>query len=655
MLGAVRPGIGSRYAQLLFKIKGKVKRRHSMGCVKVDPDMLIRPYRAAFLTLLLLIVAVTGCKPKQADVEAQPKVRQSGSVSVSGTDNALQQWVAPTVQVTPENVDSLLQTARDSAGLGNWFQDERGVLPIVLAINSASSISKVQRDQAEQLRERAVTELIQLGQARIRLMDSSPIAMAESDMIAAVLRTAAPGEERTYPFLDSWEQRRTIALLNSQAQDLIDAGRLGESTERGAQGAYRKVLELDSSNATALNGLANIEQLMIIKARQEADNHWYNLATLELRRAQQVRGDKENLVAQAIKDLEVHRQAYLQQLLDNALLRLPQQNGLKFARTQLVEMIRVARSPDPLVTQLATRVELFEHYGQFRPGQTFTDSLGGSGHGPKMIVVPHGAFVMGSKDDPDANTNEKPAHEIRFAKGFALAVHEVTVAEFGRFIAATKHRTRASRRGFSTIYSEKTGNYARQSWVDWYSDFHGNPAAMNGPVMHVSQRDAQAYIDWLAEQTGKKYRLPSEAEFEYALRAGSTERFPWGMGSPSKKVENLTGLLDVSASRRKWNNGFAGYGDGFWGPAPVSSFPANAFGLHDMGGNLSEWTADCYHANFRRAPADGKAWFNSGCRSYIVKGGSWASSPEQTRSAFRMRVDADTTNAKMGFRVARDL
>jgi formylglycine-generating enzyme required for sulfatase activity len=174
-------------------------------------------------------------------------------------------------------------------------------------------------------------------------------------------------------------------------------------------------------------------------------------------------------------------------------------------------------------------------------------------------------------------------------------------------------------------------------------------------VVHVSVRDAEAYAAWLAEQTGQSYRLPSEAEQEYALRAGTQGRYPWGNGVPPPRFGNLTGGNDTSPSGRNWNNAFVAYGDGYWGPAPAGGYAANAWGLYDLGSNVSEWVSDCWHASYRRAPSDGASWFNPGCRSRVVRGGSWASSPEQTRAAWRSASDSDMTNARVGFRVVRGI
>ena len=137
-----------------------------------------------------------------------------------------------------------------------------------------------------------------------------------------------------------------------------------------------------------------------------------------------------------------------------------------------------------------------------------------------------------------------------------------------RFIQATGYRSRAVRRGHSTVYDERSGNLVRRSNVDWSSDYVGRPAAADAPVLHVSAKDAQAYVEWLSQQSGQRYRLPSEAEFEYALRAGSTGVFPWSSDVPPASAGNVTGARDRSQGGRAWRNAFEGYRDGWWGPAP---------------------------------------------------------------------------------------
>ncbi|HEV2607902.1 MAG TPA: SUMF1/EgtB/PvdO family nonheme iron enzyme, partial [Xanthomonadaceae bacterium] len=129
---------------------------------------------------------------------------------------------------------------------------------------------------------------------------------------------------------------------------------------------------------------------------------------------------------------------------------------------------------------------------------------------------------------------------------------------------------------------------------------------------------------------------------------------PWPGNKPPKEVGDLAGD-DPSPSGRHWGDAFAGYSDGYWGPAPVAHFAPNTFGLFDMVGNVAEWTQDCWHDSYRRAPENGSAWVNPGCAKRVARGASWASSPAQARSAYRAPTDADSSNARLGFRVVREL
>lgn len=259
------------------------------------------------------------------------------------------------------------------------------------------------------------------------------------------------------------------------------------------------------------------------------------------------------------------------------------------------------------------------------------------------------AFEEGRRD------NEGPRHRVAFRRGFAIGRSEVTVKQFRAFVEKTRYLTDAEKFGFSNVYDHHSGRLSRRDGINWKSDYEGRKASDDMPVVHVSWNDAIAYVRWLARGTGKPYRLPTEAEFEYATRARSTSLYWWGDGTPPEAVENLTGEKDTSRGRRKWETYFDDYHDRFWGPAPVESFPPNPFGLYDMGGNVGEWVMDCWHDNYTRAPADGSAWINPGCSLRVVRGGYWASSPVQARSAYRMKASPTARGARMGFRIARDL
>jgi len=328
---------------------------------------------------------------------------------------------------------------------------------------------------------------------------------------------------------------------------------------------------------------------------------------------------------------------------------------LERADAALAHAARVAAQPGG-VAALRQRIHLARHYGPFEPREVFAEKLAVGGRAPEMIVVPYGKFRMGAdEDDAQRQEHEAPQHEVSFRRGFAIARNETTVAEFGRFVGATKYRSSATRAGHSTVYDEKGGAFAEHEGVDWRRDHVGRVASPALPVVHVSFEDATAYARWLSTQTGQRYRLPSEAEFEYVLRAGNGGVYPWGDDSPKKVVGNLAGDGDLSTVSRHWGNAIPGYRDAFWGPAPVRNFGVERYGTYDMVGNVSEWTQDCWHESYQRAPADGTAWVNPGCPQRTVRGASWASALEQVRSASRLPMAPDTSTARLGFRVVREL
>jgi formylglycine-generating enzyme required for sulfatase activity len=263
---------------------------------------------------------------------------------------------------------------------------------------------------------------------------------------------------------------------------------------------------------------------------------------------------------------------------------------------------------------------------------------------------------MGSPEsEPGRSGSEGPQRGIRLARGLAMGQTELTVADFRLFVEATGFITDAEKSGWSTAYQERSGRVVRTRQVSWRENYKGDAAKDKLPVLHVSFNDASAYAAWLSQQTGQRYRLPTEAEFEYALRAGTQSLYWWGDGTPNQMVENLTGQRDRSRSKREWNIAFAGYGDGYWGPAPVRSFQPNPFGLYDLGGNVSEWVEDCWHDSYARAPEDSSAWVNPGCVRRVLRGGSWGSPPEQSRSAYRQGVSAENRGSRIGFRLVREL
>jgi formylglycine-generating enzyme required for sulfatase activity len=248
-------------------------------------------------------------------------------------------------------------------------------------------------------------------------------------------------------------------------------------------------------------------------------------------------------------------------------------------------------------------------------------------------------------------------HKVEIESAFAVSQNEITVQQFGEFIQETSYKTDAENNKSSRVYDIITGRMKSKSRVKWHHDYLGKRASDKDPVIHVSWNDANAYILWLNQKTNLNFRLLSEAEFEYVLRAGSYTLYPWGDGSPAQVIENITGKLDKTRNNKLigWKEGFSQYNDGYWGPAPVASFIPNQFKLNDIAGNVMEWVADCWHDSYTRAPKNGQAWVNPGCESKVIRGGSWSSAPEEFEPSHRFKAENDFTDPRLGFRVALDL
>ena len=231
---------------------------------------------------------------------------------------------------------------------------------------------------------------------------------------------------------------------------------------------------------------------------------------------------------------------------------------------------------------------------------------------PEMIVIPAGEFTMGSPTTEQGRySNEGPQHKVTFAKPFAVSKYVVTFAEWDACVAV--------------------GGCPQASDNDMGRD--------TKPVIEITWDDAQQYVAWLSNMTGRPYRLLAEAEWEYSARAGTTTAYFWGaeIGKGNAYCIGCDGDRDNQET------------------SPIGSFKPNAFGLYDMAGNVWEWVEDCYHDNYDGAPIDGSAWTAGNCPSRIVRGGSWDDSPQSIRSANRRRNSTVNRGNDLGFRVGRTL
>ena len=262
------------------------------------------------------------------------------------------------------------------------------------------------------------------------------------------------------------------------------------------------------------------------------------------------------------------------------------------------------------------------------------DSFKECPHCPEMVVVPAGTFTMGSPtSEIGQNEHEKPLHRVTIARSFAVGKYEVTFAEWDACVSA--------------------GGCKHNPEEGWGRPSDGGWGRGRQPVINVSWNDITAeYLPWLSRTTGKTYRLLSEAEWEYAARAGTTTPFSTGRTITLQQA-NFDGHEPYGESSTLWASGRKDLARGK--TVEVGSFKPNAFGLYDMHGNVMEWVQDCLNSNYNGAPADGSAWTTGECDKRIPRGGSWQLDPKRLRSAQRLYLPPSFRSNNNGFRVARSL
>jgi formylglycine-generating enzyme required for sulfatase activity len=290
----------------------------------------------------------------------------------------------------------------------------------------------------------------------------------------------------------------------------------------------------------------------------------------------------------------------------------------------------------------------------FKPGKQFSDPLKVSGNGPKMIVIPKGQYEMGLSFS--IASAAAPRHRVAIDYDLAVSQHEISIADFKRFIKDTGYKTDAEKNLLGCFNLLKINPLSIFSQVksNWKSPaFDQND---NHPVVCVSWNDAKAYTKWLSDKTGHRYRLLTEAEWEYAARAGSTKENYWsGNNNQSCKYTNFSRQLSQSSDDAMSIFHEVSCDDGFKQTAPVTAFKANSFGIHNMLGNVAEWTEDCTNLTYHNAPTDGSAWKDGMCDSHVVRGGGFDMPISNITVTYRQFKKQNSANNGVGFRVARDL
>jgi formylglycine-generating enzyme required for sulfatase activity len=277
---------------------------------------------------------------------------------------------------------------------------------------------------------------------------------------------------------------------------------------------------------------------------------------------------------------------------------------------------------------------------------------------PELATVPPGQFQMGSAPDApelDAATGESPAVTLAFARPFMVSRREITVGEFRRYVEATGAKAVPGCRVWAG------GQWIQDVDRGWRDPGFATAPRDDDPVVCVSWDDARAYAEWLSAESGKRYRLPSEAEWEYVARGGTSYPRFWGERDSREDLVlslacDYANVYDASAVEALGLPGpNARCSDGAATLAPTGRYKPNAFGVHDIIGNAREWVMDCFTASYLGRPQDARAWtWQGGCELKGVRGGSFASRPRDARAPARGAAPAAHRQSDLGFRVVRD-
>ncbi len=439
-------------------------------------------------------------------------------------------------------------------------------------------------------------------------------------------RRAADAEERAKKESERADQEATARAKTEAARS--------EDRRREAEAAKARALKEAEAKAEA----ARKEEHL----RREAEAAAARAAELARKEAE----EKTKLAA--LRADEAKRKAALAKAEDHARAEAAKKDAAKKAED--------ARKAERERAEQAVR-------DKYKAGTTLSDCA----DCPKLVVIAAGEFTMGSPaTEAGRFDHEGPQRAVRIARPFALGRSEITYADFQRFAQEAGYRTEAERDVgrpgcFAFNFSDRAAT--KNQWQPGKS--WRNPGfeqtTERDPVVCMSWNDAKAYVRWLSGKTGKAYRLPTEAEWEYAARAGTKTARPWG-DDPGQAcayanvADQSTYKTSVGRGSKTWSRlNRHECNDGRYLTAPAGSYKANGFGLYDMLGNVGEWTEDCWNAGYKGAPADGSAWLTGDCSRHVFRGSSWSSEPRLARSATRDREVSEFRRPTLGFRIARTL
>jgi formylglycine-generating enzyme required for sulfatase activity len=510
--------------------------------------------------------------------------------------------------------------------LSEWMAEYRhALLPVILRLRDLpdGDIEQLVADGDLQIGEPTQVKGISV---RMSLDMALAVEGGESSQQGVLLSDlAAASEVLTETFLALSAASRPLGEILEPPEAIVSKGSVGFSLPGGLLGAGIGLIVVAASGMIApplpayVGGAALTSVGMIDKWLEWYDK-WLDIkkkrSDIENAKAKQEELDCDNttesqggfahafLVPRHIVQAEAERFGLTEGCANHLLNRcMPVAQGLR----ERIPDISIERLPEnPLLLSPTVGPSR-------RPLPGFTDTLKDGTYGPEMIKIPGGSFLMGSlKSEQLRPESEGPQHEVT-VRPFAIGKFAVTFEEYDKLAQATRSRQPK----------------------DFQSEERGRR-----PVIGVSWEDAVKYAEWLSHETGKHYRLPSEAEWEYAARAGTQTR--WSFGDEVSDLDKYAWWSVNSEGRAH----------------PVGEKDANRWGLYDVHGNVWEWVQDCWHDNYHGAPTDGSAWEAQGggdCGRRVLRGGSWFYEPGNLRSAYRSGYFADFRGNDIGFRLAQDL
>jgi len=390
-------------------------------------------------------------------------------------------------------------------------------------------------------------------------------------------------------------------IIDSEKQQEIESNELNNNIIQAKRIVKKQLQQWSSLKAN--NNISNPQQvnaahLLIAQAEKKLSEDKRQSALQLYLRANEAFEDGVNKAKSDIKEQQTHADLAAAELKEKERLNIEQEKQLE------IERLTAEKTEQDLITKIR-----FQKQQATLKHKALLKKLVGN-----MVLIPTGHFEMGCLNELDCRESEKPNHTVKL-QSFKFGQTEVTWAHYKQCVDAGACLDNGSGR-----------------------DDH--------PVSNVSYNDiTQRYLPWLNALTGEQFRLPSESEWEYAAKAGSTTKYSWG---------NSINCNNAHYNGGEDSNCYYKINDQFKGSLPVASFPANDFGLFDMHGNVWEWTQDCWNNNYSGAPEAGKAWVEGHCEQRVIRGGSWVISPINLRASYRNKSNLSERDNSRGFRLVQE-